>query len=65
MVNDKGLDAALIIAGDLREAHPDSAVPVSLYAEVLAHTGQLSEAAELYDQVLSLDNSARFAARAY
>lgn len=64
-INNKDLDAAMIIAKDLRMAHPGSAVPISLEAEVLAHKGQMSDAAGLYDQVLALDNAPRFAARAY
>lgn len=58
-------DAAMIVANDLRAARPDSAVPIYLEAEVLAKKGELSQASELFDDVLAIENSPRFAARAY
>ena len=47
-------DAAMKIAKDLQRQHPDNGIPIALEAELLAAAGQLSQAATVYDEALSL-----------
>ena len=56
---------AIEIARKLQIAHPDSPVALALESEVLSRDGRLVEAAEKYDDVLEIENSSRYAVRAY
>lgn len=57
-------DAALEFARLFRRANPESAIAAALEAEALARSGDLADAADVYDEVLALDSTPRYAARA-
>ncbi len=57
--------AAMAIASALEKSNPESGVPLSLQGELLLKNGNAVAAAVKYEKALQIENTPRFAARAY
>ncbi len=57
--------AAIKIAKDLQRALPNNPIALALEAEILVKDERLTEAVQLYDQALAIENTAEYAFRAY